>query len=48
MSLVCKTCGNKIEDSQLQRCPRCYTILKEPPKCGDCKGCSIGLKNCNK
>jgi len=39
--IECPTCKMKIEDNEAERCPRCYSILKEIKKCGDCKGCSI-------
>lgn len=46
MKLLCKTCGNQIEDTNIKRCPRCYSVLKEPLKCGDCKGCALGFRDC--
>lgn len=48
VSIICKTCGNKIEDHHVQRCPRCYSMLKEPPKCENCKGCGLKMTSCNK
>jgi len=46
MKGICPTCGNHISDPDKQkRCPRCHTLLKENPKCEDCKtGCEISLK----
>ena len=46
MTLVCKTCGYKIENMKIDRCPRCHTIIKKLPKCADCKGCSLSGKGC--
>lgn len=48
MVVKCKHCGNTITDNKLQRCPRCNEILKDMPKCGDCKGCSLGYPSCKK
>ncbi|WP_165000353.1 hypothetical protein [Anaerophilus nitritogenes] len=48
MELICKVCGNHIKDVSASRCPRCYTLLKELPKCENCKGCSLTKMNCSK
>ena len=47
MSLTCKTCGYKVEDHKLDRCPRCYSIIQVPKKCSDCQGCSLWKKDCD-
>lgn len=37
---VCATCGNKITDLSLLRCPRCFSSLIPLGCNGACRGCS--------
>ncbi len=46
MAIICPNCKLETKENKDGRCPRCYTILKVPPKCEDCKGCSL-FKSCS-
>jgi hypothetical protein len=45
MGKICSTCGYELNDKNLDRCPRCYTIIQKHNKCSDCAGC--GIIKCN-
>ncbi len=47
MEMICKLCKNRITDLNIIRCPRCHSILREQPKCEDCKKCSLKFGKCN-
>lgn len=47
MTVTCPNCKLEVKDDSTGRCPRCYTILKVPKKCEDCKGCSL-FRACSK